>query len=169
MKSIKLSVLALFVASASFAQVKDAKTVPSKELKTETTKSAQLVTPEVKTPATPAQSAIKWDQEMHDFGDIEKGKPVTYEFSFTNSTKETILITNVRPACGCTAANYTKTPIKPGEKGMVAATFNAANGGVFQKSVTITTTENGAEAVKTLSFKGKVLEPATDKKEEIKS
>jgi Protein of unknown function (DUF1573) len=169
MKSIKLSVLALFVASASFAQVKDAKTVPSKELKTETTKSAQLVTPEVKTPATPAQSAIKWDQEMHDFGDIEKGKPVTYEFSFTNSTKETILITNVRPACGCTAANYTKTPIKPGEKGMVAATFNAANGGVFQKSVTITTTENGAEAVKTLSFKGKVLEPTTDKKEEIKS
>lgn len=169
MKSIKLSILALFVASASFAQVKDAKTVPSKELKTETTKSAQLVTPEVKTPATPAQSAIKWDQEMHDFGDIEKGKPVTYEFSFTNNTKETILITNVRPACGCTAANYTKTPIKPGEKGMVAATFNAANGGVFQKSVTITTTENGAEAVKTLSFKGKVLEPATDKKEEIKS
>ena len=59
MKSIKLSILALFVASASFAQVKDAKT--------ETTKSAQLVTPEVKTPATPAQSAIKWDQEMHDF------------------------------------------------------------------------------------------------------
>jgi hypothetical protein len=169
MKSIKLSILALFVASASFAQVKDAKTVPSKELKTETTKSAQLVTPEVKTPAAPAQSAIKWDQEMHDFGDIEKGKPVTYEFSFTNNTKETILITNVRPACGCTAANYTKTPIKPGEKGMVAATFNAANGGVFQKSVTITTTENGAEAVKTLSFKGKVLEPATDKKEEIKS
>ena len=52
---------------------------------------------------------------------------------------------------------------------MVAATFNAVNGGVFRKSVTITTTENGVEAVKTLSFKGKVLEPATDKKEEIKS
>ncbi len=53
---------------------------------------------------------------------------------------------------------------------MVAATFNAANVGPFQKSVTITTTENGVEAVKTVSFKGKVLEPtATDKKEEIKS
>ena len=52
---------------------------------------------------------------------------------------------------------------------MVAATFNAASGGQFQKSVTITTTENGTEAVKTLSFKGKVLEPATEKKEEIKS
>ena len=161
MKSIKLSIVALFIASASFAQLKDAKI--------ETAKAIQVTPTEVKTPVAPKQSNIKWDQEMHDFGDIEKGKPVTYEFSFTNTTKETILITNVRPACGCTAANYTKTPIKPGEKGMVAATFNAANGGMFQKSVTITTTENGVEAVKTLSFKGKVLEPATDKKEDIKS
>ena len=161
MKSVKLSIIAIFVASASFAQVKDAKI--------EASKSMQVAPVEVKTPAAPVQSAIKWDQEIHDFGDIEKGKPVTYEFTFTNTTKETVLITNVRPACGCTAANYTKTPIKPGEKGMVAATFNAAAVGQFQKSVTITTTENGVEAVKTLSFKGKVLEPATDKKEEIKS
>ena len=158
MKSIKLSIVALFIASASFAQVKDAKI-----------ETAKAMAAPVVAPAAPKQSVIKWDEEMHDFGDIEKGKPVTYEFSFTNTTKETILITNVRPACGCTAANYTKTPIKPGEKGMVAATFNAASGGQFQKSVTITTTENGAEAVKTLSFKGKVLEPATEKKEEIKS
>ena len=161
MKSVKLSIIAIFVASASFAQVKDAKI--------EASKSMQVAPVEVKTPAAPVQSAIKWDQEIHDFGDIEKGKPVTYDFSFTNTTNETVLITTVKPACGCTAANYTKTPIKPGEKGMVAATFNAANGGMFQKSVTITTTENGVEAVKTLSFKGKVLEPATDKKEEIKS
>ena len=162
MKSIKLSIVALFIASASFAQVK--------EVKTETAKAVQAPVQATVTPApAPKLSVIKWDKEIHDFGDIEKGKPVTYEFSFTNNTKETILITNVRPACGCTAANYTKTPIKPGEKGMVAATFNAANGGVFQKSVTITTTENGAEAVKTLSFKGKVLDPATEKKEEIKS
>jgi hypothetical protein len=161
MKSVKLSLIALFVFSASFGQVKDAKI--------EASKTTQVAPAEVKTPPAPVQSSIKWDQEIHDFGDIEKGKPVTYEFAFTNTTKETVLITNVRPACGCTAANYTKTPIKPGEKGMVAATFNAATGGMFQKSVTITTTENGVEAVKTLSFKGKVLEPSTDKKEEIKS
>ena len=162
MKSIKLSIVALFIASASFAQVK--------EVKTETAKAVQAPVQATVTPApAPKLSVIKWDKEIHDFGDIEKGKPVTYEFSFTNTTNETVLITNVKPACGCTAANYTKTPIKPGEKGMVAATFNAASGGQFQKSVTITTTENGTEAVKTLSFKGKVLEPATEKKEEIKS
>ena len=172
MKSIKLSILALFIASASFAQVKDSKVIATKELKTETTK-VEAIPAEVKTPATPAQSAIKWDQEMHDFGDIEKGKPVTYEFSFTNTTNETVLITNVKPACGCTAANYTKTPIKPGEKGMVAATFNEASPGGFQKTVTILTKEGAVDASKTVSFKGKVIDTAapvtTDKKTDIRS
>lgn len=162
MKSIKLSIVALFIASASFAQVKEAKSDKSP---------APVAVPAP--PPAPKQSVVKWDQEMHDFGDIPKGIPATYEFTFTNTTKETILITSVKPACGCTAANYTKTPIKPGEKGMVAATFNAASAAPFQKSVTVMTNEGGAEAIKTLSFKGKVVEPAapveTDKKTEIKS
>jgi hypothetical protein len=162
MKSIKLSIVALFIASASFAQVKDAKS----------DKAPAPVTVPAPPPA-PKQSVVKWDQEMHDFGDIPKGIPATYEFTFTNNTKETILITSVKPACGCTAANYTKTPIKPGEKGMVAATFNAASAAPFQKSVTVMTNEGGAEAIKTLSFKGKVIETAapaeTDKKTDIKS
>src|SRR5574343_634406 len=123
MKSIKLSIVALFLASASFAQVKDAKI--------ETAKATQAPVAATVTPAAaPKQSAIKWDKEIH-------------EFTFTNNTKETILITNVKPACGCTAANYTKTPIKPGEKGMVAATFNAASVAPFQKSVTVMTNEGG--------------------------
>jgi hypothetical protein len=154
MKSIKLSIVALFIASASFAQVKETKVAD-----------AQIVTP-----VAPKQSAVKWNEEMHDFGDIEKGKPVTYEFSFVNNTKETILITSVRPACGCTAANYTKTPVKPGEKGMVAATFNAASPSNFQKTVTVMTNEGGVESVKTLSFKGKVIDTtATEQKAAIRS
>ena len=58
MKSIKLSIVALFVASASFAQ--------SKEVKSETAKAVQVAPAEVKAPAAPKQSTIKWDQEMHD-------------------------------------------------------------------------------------------------------
>ncbi len=165
MKSIKLSIVALFIASASFAQVK--------EVKTETAKAVQAPVATVTPAPTPKQSVIKWDKEIHDFGDIEKGKPVTYEFTFTNTTNETVLITTVKPACGCTAANYTKTPIKPGEKGMVAATFNAASPGGFQKTVTILTKEGAVDASKTVSFKGKVIDTAapvtTDKKTDIRS
>lgn len=164
MKSIKLSIVALFIASASLAQVKEVKAEPAKPVPAPVEKA-------VPAPA-PKQSAIKWDKEIHDFGDIEKGKPVTYEFTFTNTTAETVLITTVKPACGCTAANYTKTPIKPGEKGTVAATFNAASPGGFQKSVTILTKEGAVDASKTVSFKGKVIDttaPATDKKADIRS
>ena len=45
MKSIKLSIVALFIASASFAQ--------TKEVKVETAKAIQATPAEVKAPATP--------------------------------------------------------------------------------------------------------------------
>jgi len=152
MKSIKITLVALLISSASFAQLKD--------LKADAVKQGPIAVqaPAQQAPPAPKQSAIKWDEEMHDFGDIEKGKPVTYEFTFTNTTSETVLITAVKPTCGCTAANYTKTPIKPGEKGMVAATFNAASPGNFQKSVTVLTSEGGVDSSKSVSFKGKVID-----------
>ncbi|CAM3760700.1 DUF1573 domain-containing protein [Flavobacterium cucumis] len=158
MKLLKLSIALAFIANFSFAQNKEAKVMQAP---------IATVTPA----AAPKQSAIKWDKEIHDFGDIEKGKPVTYEFTFTNTTNETVLITTVKPACGCTAANYTKTPVKPGEKGMVAATFNAASAGAFQKSVTIITNEGGVDTSKTVSFKGKVIDTSAsnDKKADIRS
>lgn len=158
MKLLKLSIALAFIANFSFAQNKEAKVMQAP---------IATVTPA----AAPKQSAIKWDKEIHDFGDIEKGKPVTYEFTFTNTTNETVLITTVKPACGCTAANYTKTPVKPGEKGMVAATFNAASAGAFQKSVTIITNEGGVDTSKTVSFKGKVIDPSAsnDKKADVRS
>ena len=47
---------------------------------------------------------------------LKKENLLLMNFLLQTILKETVLITNVRPACGCTAANYTKTPIKPGEK-----------------------------------------------------
>ncbi|WP_320816051.1 DUF1573 domain-containing protein [Flavobacterium sp.] len=141
MKTLKLTIATLFISAISVAQL-----APNQEAKT------SIATQAVKTEVA---SGMKWQNETHDFGDLEKGKPVTYEFTFTNTTKETILLTNVKPSCGCTAANYTKTPIKPGEKGVVEATYNAAAPGDFHKTITVTTNEEGA-APKTLIIKGSV-------------
>ena len=141
MKNIKLSIVALFISAISFAQLQEAK--------------ATLGTPvanEVKS------SNMSWKSETHDFGTIEKGKPATHTFTFTNTTKETVLLTAVKPSCGCTAANYTKTPIKPGETGSVEATYNAAAPGNFQKTITVTTNEEGSSP-KVLIIKGNVEAP----------
>lgn len=102
-------------------------------------------------------SEITWTEDSHNFGEIEKGTPVSHEFTFKNTTKQTILVTNVKASCGCTATNYTKTPIKPGETGAVTATYNARNPGNFNKTITVTT--NDSDVRKVLSIKGKVMSP----------
>jgi hypothetical protein len=142
MKNLKLSILALFISTISFAQLQEAKVA--------------VAAPVAKALKT---SDMTWKSETHDFGEIEKGKPATHSFTFTNTTKETVLLTSVKPSCGCTAANYTKTPIKPGETGSVEATYNAAAPGNFQKTITVTTNEEGSSP-KVLIIKGKVEAPA---------
>lgn len=142
MKSLKLSFFALagaLLLAAAPAQAQQKAAAPAK--------AATVAKP----------SVVTWTADSHDFGDIKKGVPASHDFTFKNTSKQTILITDVKAACGCTATNYTKTPIKPGETGSVTATYNAANGGAFSKTVTVTT--NDTETPKVLSIKGKVLEP----------
>ena len=141
--------------ATSFAQQVSKSTAPAQK----------SLTPQVsaqKTPqAAPAENLkpateVKWQETTHNFGDIKKGVPVTHDFTFVNTTSETIVISNVKASCGCTATNYTKTPIKPGETGFVSAKFNAATAGAFSKTVRVNFNEG--EKPVTLVIKGKVLE-----------
>lgn len=99
--------------------------------------------------------AIKWKSESIDVGNIPQGKPKLIRFEFTNTSSKPIVIENVAPSCGCTTADYTKTPILPGKKGFVEASYNAAAAGAFMKTVNVTTSES--KTPKTLSFKGVVV------------
>lgn len=164
MKTLKLSALALVGAFFFISQGASAQqpTVSAKKLK-ETKAPAKLEAKAGTAAATDAPknmtpSAITWKEDTHSFGDIEKGKPVSHEFTFKNTTKQTVLLTNVKASCGCTATNYTKTPIKPGESGNVTATFNAASPGSFSKNITVTTSDSDVNKI--LTIKGKVLAPA---------
>lgn len=100
-------------------------------------------------------SGLTFKEDTFNFGDIEQDKPASHDFTFVNTSTKTILITGVKPSCGCTATNYTKTPIKPGESGSVTATYNAHNAGPFTKTLTVAT--NDTEATTTLYIKGKVI------------
>ncbi|MET3038320.1 DUF1573 domain-containing protein [Chryseobacterium sp. NRRL B-14859] len=99
--------------------------------------------------------AIKWKSESIDVGNIPQGKPKLIRFEFTNTSSKPIIIENVSPSCGCTTADYTKTPILPGKKGFVEASYNAAAKGQFMKTVNVTTSDS--KTPKTLSFKGVVV------------
>lgn len=90
-----------------------------------------------------AQPEIKFENTTYDFGKIkEEGGKVTGKFVFTNVGDKPLELTNVRPGCGCTAANYTKGAIAPGEKGYIEATYNPYNRpGAFTKNIRVTTNE----------------------------
>jgi len=100
-------------------------------------------------------SAVTWKSELIDLGEIPQNKPKSIDFEFKNTGKSTVVITDVKASCGCTATDYTKTPVKPGETAKVTATYNAAAKGAFTKTVTVTT--NAETAPKVLSFKGIVI------------
>lgn len=100
---------------------------------------------------------ISWENERHDFGEIKEadGK-VTHKFSFSNTGSEPLVITNVRPSCGCTSSDYTKEPIAPGGKGYVSATFNPLRRpGKFSKNITVTS--NATPPTTVLRFTGNVI------------
>lgn len=100
-------------------------------------------------------SPVAWKSDIIDVGQIPQNVPKTIVFEFKNTGKTDIVITNVKPTCGCTTSEYTKTPIKPGETAKVNAVYNAAAKGAFTKTITVTT--NAEEAPKSLTFKGTVI------------
>jgi len=135
MKLIKISMLALSLGLMSFSAIAPVKTIISK--------------------AAVTVSTIVWKSESIDVGQIPQNTPKPIIFEFKNTGKTAVIVTNVQGSCGCTATDYTKTPIAPGKSGIVTATYNAANAGAFTKTVSVTT--NVESAVKVLTIKGTVV------------
>jgi hypothetical protein len=103
---------------------------------------------------------FKFNEEKHDFGKIPQGTPVTTVFEFTNIGKEPLILSDVKPTCGCTIADYTKTPVKSGDKGSIKITYNAAAVMPFNKTIVVTS--NAKTPTKYLNIVGEVVaKPAT--------
>ena len=86
--------------------------------------------------------ALEWLTKTHDFGTISYRQPETAEFVFINHSTNPVLIAQAKGSCGCTVTDYTKEAIAPGERGTIKATYNAAQPGAFNKTVSVTTSAN---------------------------
>lgn len=91
---------------------------------------------------------IVFDSPVHDFGTIPMGEKAETVFRFKNEGEADLLIIDAKASCGCTAPDYTKTPIKPNEYGEVKVAFSPTSEGIQEKTVTLSTnTEKGSEVV----------------------
>src|SRR5699024_9243797 len=57
------------------------------------------------------------DDAFYDFGVIKEGAVVEHEFFFTNTGEQPLKVVQAKPSCGCTAPDWTKGEIAPGEEG----------------------------------------------------
>ncbi|MBI3143619.1 MAG: DUF1573 domain-containing protein [Bacteroidetes bacterium] len=106
---------------------------------------------------------ITFTKTTHDFGKIPQGKPVSYEFEFTNTGDAPLVLTSVKASCGCTTPFYPTEPVQPGQTNKIKAVYNAASPGTFHKSVTVTTNikeATGEEKKVILFIKGDVAADA---------
>jgi len=85
----------------------------------------------------PTNTKLKFNTLDHNFGNQPQGKPVSFEFEFTNTSNEPIVLENVQASCGCTTPIWTKEPVLPGKKGTIKAQYNMAREGSFRKSITV--------------------------------
>jgi len=81
---------------------------------------------------------IAFEKKSHDFGKLIQGEKVSFTFKFKNTGNASLVLSSVLPSCSCTVAQFTKTPIMPGEEGTVTVNLNTeTKKGIVNSSVTV--------------------------------
>lgn len=98
--------------------------------------------------------SINFDKTLHDFGEIQNGTPVETVFSYTNSGRSPLVVTDIKSTCGCTVPQgWSKEPLMPGESSQFSVKFNGKGANKVSKTITLTTnTEKGREQVRISAF-----------------
>ncbi len=96
------------------------------------------------------------ESQTFDFGEVEEGTPVEHEFAISNDGSAPLLITDVNPDCGCTAAVAESPTILPGEETVINVSFDTIGFyGEKNKTIRLHTTDPKKPTV-LLTLKGKI-------------
>ena len=99
---------------------------------------------------------MKFKELSFDFGKVKMGTPVTHEFTFTNIGNSPIIIESALPSCSCTTPHKPDGAIGAGKSDFIAAQYNAASPGRFNKTVTVKVA--GIDMPVVLKITGEVLD-----------
>ena len=98
----------------------------------------------------------------YNFGFVKQGAIIKIEYEFVNSGVDTLHISNIEVACGCTVADFPHYPIKPGDSGTILITFNTKEK-FDRQDRTVDVISNAVNSPTKLRFKGVILENKSDK------
>ena len=109
----------------------------------------------------PNAPEITFEKTVHDFGTKPLNSELEYEFTFTNTGKEPLIVQNCRASCGCTVPICpTEKPILPGEKGSVKVKYTTTSyAHPFDRSFVMTT--NAKNSTVTIRLRGEISTEGT--------
>jgi hypothetical protein len=83
---------------------------------------------------------IQWiDSTEKDLGTVKEGPEVEVAYKFKNIGDKPLIISSVRPSCGCTITETPKEPFAPGAEGTIRAKFTTkGHVGTNNKSISVT-------------------------------
>lgn len=87
-------------------------------------------------------TTLKFDKEVHDFGEVASGSENHCEFRVTNTGDKPLTIVNVGASCGCTTPKKPEKPIQPGKSDVIEVTFKPTGSGPTEKTVTVQANTN---------------------------
>jgi hypothetical protein len=103
-----------------------------------------------KAPSGPI-TTVSFDRLEHNWGKIDAGATYKTTFSFTNTGKEDLLVSDAKASCGCTVPSWSIEPIKSGKSGEITVEFDTkGRSGDQLKTVTVTTNTEPNTTVLTL-------------------
>ena len=126
-----------------------------------------------------SRSNIELSTSLCSLGDIYKDSAaVSVKIGFRNTGSEKLLIYKCTTQCPCMTVAFPKSPVAPGDTGVLVLTYNAKNqhAGEFRKHFTVVTNSE-VSPHKRVFVRGRVLEtrpavtepPAQQAKEEKKA
>ncbi len=107
--------------------------------------------------SNPNTASIAFENKTIDYGKLEKDANGEREFTFKNTGKEPLIISNCVGSCGCTVPQWPRTPIAPGATAAIKVKYDTRRVGRFQKTVTVQS--NASNATEVLTIKGEILAP----------
>jgi hypothetical protein len=106
--------------------------------------------------ATEKVPQITFQETEYQFGDVQQGDRVEHIFTFKNTGTAALILSNVLTTCGCTAPEWPKEPIAPGQSGQIKITFNTA-GKTGKQNKVITVVSNATNAQERVALIGNIL------------
>lgn len=99
-----------------------------------------------------AQSEFKFEEKVKKLPKTPAGEVISFEYNFTNSGNEPLIITDIKVTCPCTKFTFPKEPILPNQSGTISVTFDTKGKIGYQDRV-LDIYSNAKESSYTVRFK----------------